>query len=830
MKLSIVFLLGAGIVCAKVGDYPAAKQGSSYMWNYYLPPAPSSTPWAPAWSPDGKSLAIAMDGSIWRVDLTGAATELTYDRKYHSSPTWSPDGKWIVYTADDDGNSIQLEILNVETGESHALTSDAQVYLDPHFSPDGQRLCYVSTQPNGHFNIYIRSIRNGDWAGEAIAVTHDHSYPRDRLYFGKWDMNTQPAWTPDGKQIIFVSNRTSPLGSGSLWRMPAEENGADHATMILDEQTLYRTRPDVSIDGERIVYSSTAGAANEFTQLYVIPITGGAPYKLTFRSHDHFSPRWSPDGEWIAYISNEGGLPQLCLLETYGGAEKRISITHRTWKREMGRIHVTVHDESGQITPARIHFVASDGKFYTPADAYSRIGFSNLHVFHTPGSFSVDVPPGSIRIQAFKGFEYEPAEANLQVTPNHTTEATLTLRRIVNMAQKGWYSGSTHVHMNYGGNLLNSLPNMMMMSAAEGQDVLNVLVANKDNRVFDTEYFVPGGGEHPISRGKPGVKVVVGEEYRPAFGGHLFLIGLRDHLISPFTTGYEGTAIASLYPSNTDVLRKAISEGAVAGYAHPFNGDADPLDKGLEVGKTFPVDAALGTVQCLEWSYANHAELTVYHHVLDLDLPIAPSGGEDSITSLHRGKLVASARTYAYVPKNFSVLSWFDALRHGHTFFSTGPLIDFRINGKIPGDVIHLPASGGTVKVEGSVWSIAPLSTVVIYNNGKILKRLPASGPFSESFQVSRSGWYTLYAEGPPNSSLDAGYPQATTSAIRIYVGDEKIQNSQSAEYFITWMQKLRVMAEEWPWWRSDAEKNHVLAQYNEAQSVYEKIRDNSRP
>src|SRR5581483_301929 len=120
---------------------------------YYLPPAPSSTPWAPAWSPDGKSLAIAMDGSIWRVDLTGAATELTYDRKYHSSPTWSPDGKWIVYTADDDGNSIQLEILNVETGESHALTSDAQVYLDPHFSPDGQRLCYVSTQPNGHFNI-----------------------------------------------------------------------------------------------------------------------------------------------------------------------------------------------------------------------------------------------------------------------------------------------------------------------------------------------------------------------------------------------------------------------------------------------------------------------------------------------------------------------------------------------------------------------------------------------------------------------------------------------------------------------------------------------------
>ena len=71
------------------------------MHNYYLPPAPSSTPWAPSWSPDGKSIAVAMSGSIWKVDpTTGVAHELTTG-KYHSSPDWSPDGKWIVYTADD---------------------------------------------------------------------------------------------------------------------------------------------------------------------------------------------------------------------------------------------------------------------------------------------------------------------------------------------------------------------------------------------------------------------------------------------------------------------------------------------------------------------------------------------------------------------------------------------------------------------------------------------------------------------------------------------------------------------------------------------------------
>ncbi|MGH9661874.1 MAG: TolB family protein, partial [Bryobacteraceae bacterium] len=239
--------------------YPAAKQGGQYMHNYYIPPAPSTTPWAPAWAPDGRSVAVAMQGSIWRIDIaTGVATELMAGRKYYSSPDWSPDGRWIVATADDDGGTIQLELLNVETGAVRPLTSDDQIYLDPVFSPDGQSLAYVSTRPSGNFNISVRPIRNGDWSGSEIPLTRDNRFPRDRLYFGPWDMATQPAWTRDGKEIVFVSNRDVALGSGDVWRMPVEPGGAAKARRILSEQTLYRTRPHVSIDNRRILYSSTA--------------------------------------------------------------------------------------------------------------------------------------------------------------------------------------------------------------------------------------------------------------------------------------------------------------------------------------------------------------------------------------------------------------------------------------------------------------------------------------------------------------------------------------------------------------------------------------------
>lgn len=808
--------------------YPRATQGGNYMHNFYIPPAPSTTPWAPAWAPDGKSVAVAMYGSLWRIDVTtGAAVELTYDRRYHSSPAWSPDGKWLVYTADDDHRRIQLEILNVATGATKPLTNDQEVYLDPVFSPDGQRLAYVSTKPSGKFNIFVRQIANGEWAGGEMQVTEDHRYGRDRLYVGAWDSQTQPAWL-NTKELLIVSNRGIPLGSGGIWRVPIEVDGMAKATKIYDEQSLYRTRPDVSLDGKRLIYCSSAGAADAFHHLYVLPVNGGYPYKMTFGEHEDFHPRWSPDGESIAYISNEGGLPQLVVMDTYGGRKRRIHAAPLQWKRPMGRVRISVVDDrSGQPLHARIQGVAADGKFYAPENAYARIALStNRNVFHTDGSSEFPAPPGPLRLEVVHGFEYQPEVVTPAIEAGQTAEVTVRLKRISDLNAKGWYSGSTHVHMNYGGNLRNTLENLMFMSRGEDQDIVNELVANKDNRILDWQYFVPGGGEHPVSRNERDIKVMVGEEYRPPFYGHIFLLGMKESLLSPFLTGYEGTGVESLYPSNTDIFRKAHEQGAVTGYVHPYTGDADPLEGDLGVAKGFPVDAALGTVQCLEWSNSSRAALRVWHHALNNDLKITPTGGEDSISNLHNSKLVGSVRTYAYLGSDFSIASWLKALRDGRTFFSSGPLLQLTIDGKIPGDEIHLPAGGGTVNVEASVQSISPLSKVVLYRNGVVVRTLSVSSDgrsahLQEKLSVPSSGWYSLYAEGPPSEYLDTLYPQAATNAIRVYAGDEKIRNRESANYFVRWIDKLQAKAEAWPFWRSEREKQHVFAQFQKARRVY---------
>ena len=826
--LAVAMLAAGWPASGSQAMYPTVRQGGVYMFNYYFPPAPSSTPWAPCWSPDGKAIAVGMQGSIWKVDpAAGAASELVYDQRYNSSPDWSPDGKWIVYTSDNGGKGIQLGILNVATGKIRLLTDDGQVYLDPVFSPDGTRVAYVSVAGTGHLNIYMRAIHEGQWAGEAVALTRDRRSARERLYVGGWDMHTQPAWTPDGKQILFVWNRDAPLGSGDLWRMPAEPDGSLKAVPVLREQTLFRTRPHVSPDGKRLVYSSSAGAAEQYNNLYVLPVDGGTPYKLTFDAFDYFHPRWSPDGESIACIWNKGGLPQLCVLETYGGARRGVQIIARKWKRPMGKLRVRVLDgTTGRPTPARIRGTASDGKFYAPSDAYVRLGLQTDHFFHTSGDFTVEVPPGRMAVEALKGFEYQPARADIKIEPDRITSVDLELKRVADTAAEGWYSGSTHVHMNYGGNLQNTPENLVFMGEAEDLRVIMDQVANKDNRIFDQQFFI-GPGEHPASTEH--LKLHIGEEYRPPFYGHVFFLGLKDHLISPFTTGYEGTGIESLYPSNTDMFRKARAQGALVSYVHPFvSTDTDPLDTGLGVARALPVDAALGVLDCLEWSYPGRSQLVVWQHLLNNDIVLPPVGGEDSINNLHQYRLIGAWRAYVHLDGPLTISNWLNAIRTGHTYASSGPLLEFRINGKPPGEIVRLP-SAGEVTVEGSVRSIVPLSKLVIRSVDGVIKEIPLaadarSARFREQLKVSRSAWFALYTEGPPSPWLDAEYPLAVTNVVRVYVGDQKIRNRLSAEYFMRWIDKLRASAEQWPWWRSQHEKDHVYAQFGEARRIYERL------
>jgi hypothetical protein len=207
-------------------------------------------------------------------------------------------------------------------------------------------------------------------------------------------------------------------------------------------------------------------------------------------------------------------------------------------------------------------------------------------------------------------------------------------------------------------------------------------------------------------------------------------------------------------------------------------------------------------------------------------------GGEDSISSMHQSKLVGSARTYVHTgERGLDLDGFFEQLRKGHAFVSTGPLVELTINRRIAGEEVRLPAGGGEVEVSARVRSITPVTAASLVFNGEVVDKVTLaadrlSADYTKTLKVSRSGWYHLRVEGTESERfpLDTSFAQAFTNPVWITVGDQPVRHRASAEYALKWIDNLQAQAEAWPGWRSQREKAHVYAQFDEARAVYRRF------
>ena len=189
--------------------YPGAI---GYMEMIFLPPV-TTGPWSPAWSPDGREIALSMQGSLWTVPVEGGeARQLTTGPHYDSEPSWSPDGRQIVFTRDNDA-SIHLWLVDSDGTHPRQLTRAGDINVNPAWSPAGDRIAYASLAEGQSLNLWSIAASGG----EPKAVLEDEH------------QNFEPSWSPDGSKIAFLSSREARYGTGDIWILSVADSDAKAA-------------------------------------------------------------------------------------------------------------------------------------------------------------------------------------------------------------------------------------------------------------------------------------------------------------------------------------------------------------------------------------------------------------------------------------------------------------------------------------------------------------------------------------------------------------------------------------------------------------------------
>lgn len=154
LALSIA-LLPACLPAQRAGVLKQVDLPHAYYWREMYVPQATSGPSAVTWSPDGTELIYSMQGSLWHQRIgSDTAAQLTAGAAYDYQPDWSPDGRSVVF-ARYAHDAIELELLDLTTGNVTPLTANHAANVEPRWSPDGSRIAFVSSVYNGRWHIFV---------------------------------------------------------------------------------------------------------------------------------------------------------------------------------------------------------------------------------------------------------------------------------------------------------------------------------------------------------------------------------------------------------------------------------------------------------------------------------------------------------------------------------------------------------------------------------------------------------------------------------------------------------------------------------------------------
>lgn len=240
-------------------------------------PLKEGTNMAMALSPDKKTLAIDLQGTIWLLPVEGGKAKPITDAlgDFHE-PAWSPDGDKIVFQGYRD-NNYHIYSINKDGSNLQQLTSGDYDDREPMWSPDGKNIVFSSDR-NGNYDLWQLDL-------ESKALTSLTSDPANEYY---------PAYSPSGKQIAFVSEKEGERGI-HLWKVGESD-------ILIAPSKAKLAAPSWSPSGKQITFTSQDGLQ---TRLWLQSLRDTLP-SLISEKEDIFPFRASWHSETSFFYTADG--------------------------------------------------------------------------------------------------------------------------------------------------------------------------------------------------------------------------------------------------------------------------------------------------------------------------------------------------------------------------------------------------------------------------------------------------------------------------------------------------------------------------------------------
>jgi hypothetical protein len=337
--------------------------------------------------------------------------------------------------------------------------------------------------------------------------------------------------------------------------------------------------------------------------------------------------------------------------------------------------------------------------------------------------FTIVLKPGKWRLAVMRGIEYRPVFEEFTVASGQVLDRNVQMARWVDMPAQGWYSGDMHVHSPR----IAPVQDVFIMTWAKSMDVhmtgvhsygnINEMEGcpqahyGKASQYRDGDYWLESGHEGP--------REPINEQ------GHATQLHMPNLV--------RDTAKYHLYDYVFDGVH---AQGGLAGYTHlAWSGDFyRHTNRDSNPGWDAAINLIRGKIDFIDILESARLGTEYYYDFLNLGVKLTAMSDSDCPAAL-----VGEERAYAYTgPGKFTADAYFDAMKHGHTFVTNGPMLLLTIGKAIPGDEVRV-LKNAKVHVHAQAWapeSIGNPKVLEVVSQGRVIRTVEAPNAKQEKLSV----------------------------------------------------------------------------------------------